>query len=140
MRSLKAKKDEEARLQRVNIIVSTIYDRAIHQAKSTGDSRYKYAMPTAQVRSQKHMMMAHHQMMAHQSPIPDENITFHNENMANILSNLRALFPECLVEFKSITMAMGNDGQMHDVSDLDQKALAFVTNPQTSAFIVIDWS
>ena len=124
MRSLKAKKDEEIRLQRVNIIVSTIYERAINQAKTTSDTRFNYEVPI-------HPSPSRHER---------ENITFHNDNMAEILRNLKILFPLCSIDFKSITMAKGHDGKDYDVTDLDEKALAFVRDSKTKSCITIDWS
>lgn len=133
MRSLKVKKDEEVRLQRIYTIVSKIYDGAINQARASSDYRYKYAMPTS-------MTTLKPSYMTREIPIQDENVTFHNDNMADILSKLRGLFPDCSVEFKSLTMAMGPDGKMHDISTLDEKALMFIGNRQVNQCITIDWS
>ena len=130
MRGLKAQIDEEAHLKQVNDIISRIYNMAVQQAKNIKDTKYNYEVP-----------MHPQPPKGWRGEIQKNEIaTFHNDNMEEILSNLRLLFPECLVESKSITMAVGNDGKSYDVSDLDEKALAFVRNPQTKYYITVDWT
>ena len=61
-------------------------------------------------------------------------------NMDDILSRLQILFPDCSVEFTSIKMARGPDGAMHDISNLDPKAMPFIGQVLTKQCISIDWS
>jgi hypothetical protein len=61
-------------------------------------------------------------------------------NIDDILKGLKLLFPDCSVEFKIVTLAMGPDRKMHDISTLDEKALMFIGNRQVKQCIIIDWS
>lgn len=113
MRSLKARKDEEERIRQVEQHVVGIYQMAIQVASTSTIPQYIYDVA--------------------QRP-------FISANIGDILNSLRALFPDCSVEFKSVTMAMGPDRQMHDISTLDEKALIFIGNRQVKQCITIDWS
>ncbi len=117
MRSLKAKTDEAARLQQVEKNVRTIYIFATNTAKTSTNTQYIYDV-------------GHYPHLA----------PFIITNMDDILRGLQELFPDCSVEFKSVTMAMGQDGQMHDISTVDEKALMFIRNRQVKQCISIDWS
>lgn len=121
MRSLKAQTDEEIRLQRVNIIVSTMYTFATNAAKTSTDTQWRTEI---------------HNGQGGQGFDGKFIIT----NIDDILKGLQVLFPDCSVEFKSVTMAMGPDRQMHDISTLDEKALMFIGNRQVKQCITIDWS
>lgn len=116
MRQLKTKTDEAARVQRVEQSVRTIYSLAIQIARASTNTQYIYDM-------------------AHQPCFP-----FIIANMDDILRGLQSLFPDCSVEFKTVTMAMGPDRQMHDISTLDEKALMFIGNRQVKQCIIIDWT
>lgn len=132
MRGLKAKTDEERRIQKVEIIVSQIYEKAIVQAMTTADTKYKYRVPMPIVPRVGYL--------PREVPHQNEWATVHKDNMTEIVSKLRDLFPMCAVEYKSVTMAMGNNGKMQDVSDLDEKSLSFIKNSQTNSYIIVDWS
>jgi len=116
MRQLKTKTDEAARVQRVEQIVRTIYSLAIQIARASTNTQYIYDM-------------------SHQPCFP-----LITANMDDILRGLQSLFPDCSVEFKNVTMAMGPDRQMHDISTLDEKALIFIGNRQVKECIIIDWT
>ena len=121
MRQLKSKTDEENRLKMVDYYINTIYKFVIQAAKTSTKTQWR--------------------------------TEFHNEhggqafdgkfiitNIDDILRGLQSLFPDCSVEFKSVTMAMGPDRQMHDISTLDEKTLMFIGNRQVKQCITIDWS
>ena len=114
MRGLKAKTDEETRLIYVERHISSIYNQAVQAAKTSSNTNWSREIHAQEV--------------------------FPIENMDDILSGLQDLFPDCSVEFKSVTMAMGSDRQMHDVSTLDPVAMKFIRNTQIKQCITIDWS
>ena len=114
MRALKAKTDEETRLIYVERHISSIYNQAVQAAKTSSNTKWSREIHAQEV--------------------------FPIENMDDILSGLQDLFPDCSVEFKSVTMAMGSDRQMHDVSTLDPVAMKFIRNTQIKQCITIDWS
>ena len=64
------------------------------------------------------------------------------ENMEEILAGLRRFFPDCSVEYKKVSMAMGRDGKEYDISSLDEKLRALIdtSRAQTKEYIVVDWS
>jgi hypothetical protein len=114
MRELKAKNAEEQRLTQIEQNLIGMYNNAIQSAKSSSNTKWS------------------REIQAHE--------VFLIQNMGDILSGLRYLFPDCSIEFKTVTMAMGQDRQMHDISTLDEKALMFIGNRQVKQCITIDWS
>jgi hypothetical protein len=116
MRSLKAKDDEIARIYQVEANVRSIYQSAVQLARTSTKTQYIYTITSY-------------------SEIP-----FIVTNMDDILSRLRILFPDCSVQFTSIKMAMGSDRQMHDISNIDPKAIPFIGQVQIKECISIDWS
>ena len=114
MRKLKAKTDEKKRLMHVEQYISSMYNQAVRAAKTSTETKWNYAT--------------------------DHRGEFIVTNIDDILSGLRYLFPNCSVEFKSVTTSRGHDGKMHDVSKLDPKALSFLGTVVKNQCIVIDWS
>ena len=132
LRGMKAQVDEEKRLRQIGHIIGHIHSYVVSQARTTQDTKYKYAVPAPFILQPGYL--------PREIPTQNEQAAFHKANMPDILECLRELFPGCSVAFTSITMAQGNDGKMYDVSDLDEKALAFVNNPQKNSYIIVDWS
>lgn len=121
MRSLKDKTDEENRLRKVEQNVKIMHGFIIQAAKTSTKTQWRAEF---------------HNGDGGQALDGKFIIT----NIDDILRGLQCLFPDCSVEFKSVTMAMGPDGQMHDISTLDEKALMFIGNRQVKQCITIDWS
>jgi hypothetical protein len=121
MRSLKAKTDEEKRVSRVEQYVKTMYEAVIQTARTSTKTEWRAEFHNGQ-------------------GSPGFDGKFIITNIDDVLRGLQVLFPDCSVEFKIITMAMGPDGQMHDISTLDEKALMFIGNRQVNQCIIIDWS
>jgi len=135
LRGMKAQVDEEKRLQGVRGIIERIHCYVVNQARTTKDTKYKYAVPAQFISTPVYPAY-----LSREIPAQNDQAAFHQANMPDILKGLEELFPGCFVAFTSITMAQGNDGKMYDVSDLDDKALAFVNNAQKNSYIVIDWT
>ena len=110
LRGLKAQNDEKQRLYQVSRIVHQIYGTARNTAETTGATSYKYNVIEP----------------------------FKIQIMPDILDGLRILFPDSSVEYS--LFVRGNDGQMHDLSKMDEKVRPFVNIQQAEKNIVIDWS
>ena len=132
MRGMKAEADEKNRLLRIQQIIEQIHTNAVKQAVATEDNKYKYAIPSPVILEPGYF--------PREISEQNDQAAFHKDNIDLIISGLEELFPGCSVKFVTITMAMGNDRVMYDVSDLDEEALALVNNPQKNSFIIIDWS
>jgi len=119
MRILRAQKEEERRIQQIEREVANIYRYAIHAAEHTTESRYL------------------HPFNIHTHISSD----FYKTNMAEILSGVQSLFPDCSVEHTTLKMATTRDGKTYDISKIDAALMPFIMNVQPSAdYIVVDWS
>jgi len=127
LRGLKAEEDEKYRLERISNCVKDLYRCAVGQAKSSTDTVYTYTLPPFPVDRRTGIAV----------PQPE----FHRDNMVDILSELRGLFPDCSVKFT--TLIMGEDRKkMYDISTMDEKVLAFIdiNKQQKYESIIIDWT
>lgn len=123
MRTQKVRSDEEARLKRVSDIVKTVYGNAMNAAKTTDCTSYNFQIPL---------------LWSSTTPPPRPTDPFYLANMTDIIAGLKTLFPGVTVSHT--LLSKGTDGKMHDISKLDDKALAFVNRVLDQSFIVIDWS
>lgn len=121
MRGLKAKIEEEARLQKVKQIVYNIYNYAVQVAKTKTDTSYNYQLPRLQTRTGDTTIDA-----------------FYTQNMPDILAGLQELFLGC--DVSHTLLCKGTDGKMYDISKLDEKVLPFINRDLDQSYIVIDWS
>lgn len=117
LRGLKAQKEEKIRaeqekqrLHQVSRAVHQIYGDSMRAAETTGATSYKHKVVD----------------------------TFQIQNITDILDDLRILFPDSTVEYS--LFVRGNDGQMHDLSKMDEKMRPFVNMQKSQNNIVIDWS
>lgn len=109
---------ETHRKQQIQQTVTTIYHNAVSVAGNTEDSKYFYELPEIHIQYGKS--------------------DFHRTNMAEILDEVRTLFPGCSVEH--IIMATGRDGKKFDVSKIDEKLKPFIMQQRIVECIVVDWS
>ena len=130
LRGLKAKKDEEIRREKIKNCVAGLYRAVICTAETTTETSYKMTLPQEEQRYDKTTKTT--------VKIPE----FHRVNIADILSGLKELLPDCTVEL--VTLTRGQDGQLYDISKMDEKFLQFAFHPsfkmQAQEYIVIDWS
>jgi hypothetical protein len=158
MRGLKAKVEEEKRLQGIKERVSYIYSQAVATAKGYTETSYNFPIPfdmspqpkrTIQVAQAPQKMIASKkeavfdaQMASYQAAQAAQqgrpSDPFYIQNMPDILSGLQTLFPECKVSHT--LLSQGTDGKFYDISTLDEKSLPFVNRALDQSFIVIDWS
>ena len=113
LQQLKAKTDEQNRVNQINQIVNQIYSTAINQARTQIITSYNYQ-------------------------IHPQNSTFYENNKDDIINGLKTLFPDCSIDYKMLSR--GNDGKMYDITNIDEKMRPFINRQQDQANIVIDWS
>ena len=156
MRGLKAQKDEEIKKLKIESIVKQIYQDVVRFAEKNTETLYRVTMltmHTMQARSvQNHnvnRMSFGHISMPSNIQIPHQvvmtlAVTLEDVlvNMEEILTHLRTLFPDCLIEYKKVSLAMGKDQKEYDISTLDERIRPFIDLNQlwTNEYIVIDWS
>jgi len=112
LQQLKVKNDEKKRLEQVNQHVNNIYRTLIDQATTNIKTSYNHQI--------------------HQRD------PFIEKNKDDIINGLKTLFPDCSIEYKMLSR--GNDGQMYDITNIDEKMRPFINRQHDQAHIVIDWS
>ena len=137
MRELKANKDEEAHIMRINSVVKQLYEDTVRFAERNEETIYKINMN----RGYQHIKLPSNSNSSyhHDLHIPMGYVTEHIEE---ILTHLRSLFPDCSVEYKKVSMARGRDGIEYDITTMDNILLSFidVRQARTEEHIVIDWT
>ena len=137
MRELKANKDEEAHTMMINSVIQQFYQDTVRFAERNEKTIYKININRAY--SNIKLPSNSNSSFQHALHISIEYVT---EHMEEILTHLRSLFPDCLVEYKKVTLARSRDGKEYDVTTMDDKLRAFidVRQARTEECIVIDWT
>jgi hypothetical protein len=135
MRGLRNAMDEKFRVAGVNRIVNEIYSAAVHIARTTANSMYQHLIPRASIYPIPSNMRSAN--LTVRDPRNDDE-KFYISNMYDILKGLRALFPECSVEYKMLTR--GQDGKMYDITTIDEKMLPFINRAHDQAYVIVDWT
>lgn len=137
MRGLKANKDEEAHIMKINSVVKQFYEDIVRFAERNEETVYKININRGyyHIKLPSNSNSSYH----HDLHIPMGYVT---EHMEEILTHLRSLFPECSVEYKKVTLARGKDGKEYDVTTMDDKLRVFIDMriARTEECIVIDWT
>ena len=115
----RAQKLTEQRKHLIQHTVKMIYHQTVSAADNTEDSKYFYELP----------VLYHNQ---------DDESESHRALMAEILDEVRILFPGCSVEHTR--MAKAHDGKKYDVSKIDEKLKPFMMKHRIVDYIVVDWS
>jgi hypothetical protein len=139
MRTLKERKDEEVNNMKIDFIVNHMYNNAVYLAEKNADTIYRYMLIIGNNHYGSVMAPSIIGRGGHSSQITTEDIVLNKEE---ILTRLRGLFPDCVVEYKKVSMVTGRDGKEYDVSALDDKVRPFIDIrcAKTNEYIVIDWS
>jgi len=111
LQQLKAKTDEKKRLEQVNYLVNNIYRTLIDQATTNIKTSYNHRI---------------------------QDTLFFEKNKDDIINGLKTLFPDCSIDYKMLQR--GNDGQIYDITNIDEKIKPFTNRQLAQAHIVIDWS
>jgi hypothetical protein len=114
LQQLKAKTDEQNRLNQISQIVNQIYSTVINQARTQTITSYN------------------HQINQYNGP------QFYENNKDDIINGLKILFPDCSINYKMLSR--GTDGKMYDITNIDEKMKPFINRQYDQAHIVIDWS
>ena len=137
MQDLKAQKDEEAHIMKINSVVKQLYEETVRFAERNQETVYKININ----RNYYHIQLPSNSnsLYYHDLHITREYVT---EHMEEILTHLRSLFPDCYVEYKKITLARGIDGKEYDISTTDNTIRPFIHMHQTTTneSIMIDWT
>ena len=118
MQKLKAEEDEKNRNKKIKEIVSNIYNNAICMAKTTSNTSFQYEIPKNNWNNGLDI--------------------FYMNNKDEIVKILQELFTDCSVSFS--ILSRGNDGNMYDISKMDEKVIPFINRQFDKSYIVIDWS
>lgn len=141
MRLLKGQKDEEGHQRKLEEVVRNIYTSVVSFAERNAETIYKFAFQNGyqSLVNIPSTIPSNHNIQSIPFQINKEYIV---KNVDEILTRLRSLFPECSVEYKKVSMAMGRDGKEYDISNLDDKLRPFIdtARAQTKEYIIIDWS
>lgn len=111
MKSLKRECEELFRLQQIDTIVRKIYIQATMVARETTSQTCTYKLPL---------------LTSYYSSNPE----FHRTNMADIISSLQAVFPECQIKNLQYTIGAKERIVYTPLSD----------RSESNECIVIDWS
>ena len=111
MKSLKRECEELFRLQQIDTIVCRIYNQAWMVARETTSQTCTYKLPL---------------LTSYYSSNPE----FHRTNMADIISSLQAVFPECQIKNLQYTIGAKERIVYTPLSD----------RSESNECIVIDWS
>ena len=111
MKSLKRECEEHFRLQQIDTIVCRIYNQAWMVARETTSQTCTYKLPL---------------LTSYYSSNPE----FHRTNMADIITSLQAVFPEC--QIKNLQYTIGAKERIV-YTPLSERS-------ESNECIVIDWS
>ena len=143
MRAFKVERDEQIKNMKIDFIVKLIYEEAVRFAETNTTTIYKRNLgeynnlPFGSIAAPSRALNQQHG--APWLAVTKDSVI---ENMEQVLTRLRILFPDCSVEYKKIPTAIGRDGKEYDISALNDKLLPFIDVNRTniSENIVIDWS
>jgi hypothetical protein len=120
MRQLKANRDDEIRKEMIEHVIKQIYATTVHAACTTLRNSHHFELP-----------------VANKMVKPGQRDVY-RENKGEILERLRTLFPDCGVDY--VTLTRGADGQMYDVSKLETWVLPLLNRKDTKEYIMIEWT
>jgi hypothetical protein len=137
MRGLKEQKDEEAHIMKINSLVKQFYEETVRTAERSQETVYKININRGYYPIK--LPSNSNSLYYHDLDIPRQYVT---EHMEEILTHLRSLFPDCVVEYKKVTLARSRDGKEYDISTADNTIRPFIHIHQsrTEECIVVDWS
>jgi len=138
MQALKAQKEGEAHTMKIHAIVKQIYRGAVYSAEIKSETVYRVPINLVTGGGQVCVPSNVEEGM-HNLTITKEFVI---EHMETILTCLRQHFPDCVVEYKKVSLATGRDGKEYDISAVDDAVRPFIdiNRARTDTYIVVDWS
>jgi hypothetical protein len=134
---LKAKKDEENRINKITEYVERIYHRVIEYAENNSSTKYECLLPTLGNPEMNYCLY-------NNQPIDNFYIT----NKIEIISNLQNLFPECDIKYVTLNKWVDpNNCSIFDIDNLPKHLENLKNNKQSLDqntkkidYLIIDWS
>jgi len=111
MQGLKVKSEIEEYNEYLQAYIKFIYDRAVHVAKKSSNTKYIY-----EIKDNKAII----------------------DHIDEVIIGLKYLFPRCMI--KHCLMASNKHGQLFDITTLTDDDLKNVEYAVDNSYIVIDWS
>ena len=116
--NLKKMQELKQNENKINTIVTTIYDDTVCIAKVSNETLYNYQIPFNEE--------------------TQSSDNFYIQNIDTILNKLKKLFPECSVSHT--LLAKGKNGKLYDISKINDDILPLIDTTLKQSYIVIDWS
>ena len=127
LRGLYAKTQEEARLKRVNQLVTGICNRLVQAASQAPTTTFSYPLPARRTT---------------RNPQDDqevnEQLDYWLTNMSDIVAGLQSRFPDSIITQKSIIRTP--DGKDHDIGTIDPSIISLLRYGHQMDTITIDWT
>lgn len=117
IKKLKQINEDELKINKINTIVTIIYDDTVCYAKRYNDTSFNFQIPFNE-----------------KTQSSDE---FYIQNIDTILNKLKELFPGCSVSHT--LLARGKDSKLYDISKIDDTILPLIDTALNHSYIVIDW-
>jgi len=116
--NLKKMQELKQNKNKINTIVTTIYDDTVCITKVSNETLYNYQIPFNEE--------------------TQSSDNFYIQNIDTILNKLKELFPECSVSHT--LLAKGKNGKLYDISKINDDILPLIDTTLKQSYIVIDWS
>jgi hypothetical protein len=140
MHKLKQINEDELKENKINTIVTTIYDNTVafmNQRSINARVNATKAALTVPFMTKNYNDTIYN----YQIPFNDQTQSsddFYIKNIDTILNKLKELFPGCSVSHT--LLARGKDGKLYDISKINDKILSLIDTALNNSYIVIDWS
>lgn len=122
LHNLKVQTDEENRIKNIKEFVGQIYENTLLIAKNTSNMIYYHPIP----------------VLVNKDTNETSYDPFYRRNMSDILNQLQQLFPDCSVTHT--LLSLGTNGNLYDISKMNDKMLPYIDTPLENSYIVIDWT
>jgi hypothetical protein len=116
--NLKKMQELKQNKNKINTIVTTIYDDTVCITKVSNETLYNYQIPFNEE--------------------TQSSDNFYIQNIDTILNKLKELFPECSISHT--LLAKGKNGKLYDISKINDDILPLIDTTLKQSYIVIDWS
>lgn len=123
MSALKHAADLETHAKQVKNLIGEFYEHAISKAKRSTETE-----TSIQLEGYGDFY----------DSVTKTAIKFTAKDKDDLLTGLRELFPDSLVEYQ--ILSRGDDGKMYDISKMDDTTLSWGMKYLSKEYLVIDWS
>lgn len=120
---LNSQTEEDIRLKQIDKCVYNIYNSVIRTATIQNKTIFEHWVPIIKNNKDNHTLTLE---------------PFYEKNMPDIIEKLKVLFPDSNVHYK--VLSRGQDGNMYDTTDIDNRIQPFINRERDQAYIIVDWS